>query len=327
MTSTAFASARISKLLHGAVSSILRTTPFEPILNRRVGSGTILMYHSISDGPSNTPNSILRVSPQNFDSQMCYLKKNADVVSLSEIIQALQHGRKAERLVAITFDDGYRDNLTSALPILERYDLPATIFLTTDYLDETSFPWWEALESILINSKDSSPIDTFYKLAEEFKPAIFNQQTKLLNDLVRLNNVDGYSTPPMLSWSEAKLLANHPLITIGAHTVSHPSLSNLESAECRRELSQSKEILEAKLGKPIEFLAYPYGTKIDAGEREFSIAAEVQYRAAVTTEPAHLKPRDSGNRFALPRLSVDGRISLYQFKNLVSGVQSLLAAP
>jgi len=193
----------------------------------------ILMYHRINN--SNNFDQ-LSVSPARFKEHMAFLSKNCRVISLQQAIKELSGSTSLKPGVVVTFDDGYRDNLEYAFPILKRYNIPATIFITTQFCDQT----------------DKHPR---YK------------------DLtVRLH----------LTWREVLLLCESPLISIGSHTLSHPYLSRLSSEYSCKEIADSKQIIQSKLGVVTEFFCYPSG---DYHAREVKFISQAGYNAAVTVAP------------------------------------------
>jgi peptidoglycan/xylan/chitin deacetylase (PgdA/CDA1 family) len=109
-----------------------------------------------------------------------------------------------------------------------------------------------------------------------------------------------------LDWDELGRLARHPLAAIGCHTLTHPRLSHLPLAEARQELTASRRRLEAKLGRPVATLAYPYGMRSAAAAREYELATELGFTVGVTTEPGVLRPAQLARLTALPRISVNG---------------------
>ena len=112
-----------------------------------------------------------------------------------------------------------------------------------------------------------------------------------------------------MDWAEVEAVARHPLITIGAHTASHPMLGKHNDARARAEIAQPKTVLEARLGVPVRHLAYPVGDRAAAGVREFDLARQAGYASAVTTRPGLVFRGHATHPTALPRVSVNG---LYQ---------------
>ncbi len=101
-------------------------------------------------------------------------------------------------------------------------------------------------------------------------------------------------------------MAKHPLCTIGVHTLTHPRLAKHDEDFARRELSESRKIIEAHIGKDARHLAYPVGDPSSAGAREFKLAEELGFASAVTTRPGMIFPQHQTQLMALPRLSING---------------------
>ncbi|HLT47690.1 MAG TPA: polysaccharide deacetylase family protein [Rubricoccaceae bacterium] len=111
--------------------------------------GLILMYHRVGAGGADPWG--LRVSPEHFAEHLDVLTRRGSPMALSGLAEAVDRGRLPRRAVAVTFDDGYADNLHAAVPLLERHDVPATVFLTTGYLGGQREFWWDALEQVLLH--------------------------------------------------------------------------------------------------------------------------------------------------------------------------------
>lgn len=116
--------------------------------NRFALGGLILLYHRIAEEPSDPFK--LCVTPRHFAQQLEVLKQHSQTVSLQHMIKTVRDGKSVDRMVAITFDDGYADNLLNAKPLLEKYDIPATVFVATGNLENQREFWWDELERILL---------------------------------------------------------------------------------------------------------------------------------------------------------------------------------
>ena len=266
---------------------------------RARGSARILYYHRVNDRRDPFSDAM---PPELFEQHVRYLARNYKIASMSQIMRHLAEGDSAEALVGITFDDGYADNYVHAFPILQRYGVPATIFLTTGGLDSGELLWFERLaDAVQRSTREFVDIDwdiprRFWmrSLAErvESNNRIFgllrnltNAErkvwlTKILEELGAGNGEERRNE--MLSWDQVRAMSTNG-IDFGGHTVTHPFLSKLTSAEAAWEVSECKRRIEAELQKPVEFFAYPNGREEDfaAGNKEVLRAAG--YRAAVTT--------------------------------------------
>ncbi len=128
-----------------------------------------------------------------------------------------------------------------------------------------------------------------------------------------------------MSWSELAQLANDPLVTFGAHTVSHPMLAKLEKGTVRAEMDLSRSVIEAALAVRPQHLSYPFGDRTSAGPREFEIAAELGFKTAVTTRPGVLFADHAQRLTALPRISLNGDYQRIRYvRVLLSGAATAM---
>ena len=186
--------------------------------------------------------------------------------------------------IAVTFDDGYKDNLTYALPILKKYNIPATIYITTRLPEGDCRMWWYELEelcyshnSIVFTIKGKSynfkiqdrtqKTRCFRKIHNLIQSLSENEQ-KLLMGFIRQGKKPKNYKKYCLTWGEIQQLDREPLITIGAHTHSHANMKQLTIEEMEKEILTSKLLLEEKIGHTIDHFAYPYGTSNEVGSRE-----------------------------------------------------------
>jgi peptidoglycan/xylan/chitin deacetylase (PgdA/CDA1 family) len=174
---------------------------------------SILVYHTISS-PAAPLEGDIDIPRERFLSQLQWLSRWRRVVPLEETLPG-----RATHSVAITFDDGYRDNLYVALPLLEKFKLPMTLFVAAGMVGQDGF----------------------------------------------------------LSADELREISRHPLVTIGAHGLTHRHFTKLPIAEARFELLESRRVLESLTGKPIDLMAWPYG---ECNARLEQLSSECGYRAA-----------------------------------------------
>ena len=279
---------------------------------------TILTYHRVVDSlaiyPRGHPFSGLVVGKNEFAHQLEYLRDNYQIITLSDLADRIGRAEDTSRCVVITFDDGYLDNLTNALPLLERYQAAATIFVTTGLVNRSASLWWFELEYLLAGQ------DRLYAqiadYATKLKGLDLSQQSELLGQLRRNQRLGFSYDQMMLTWEQVSMLAAHPLITIGAHTVSHAVLARLSATQLESELSEGRQQLEDKIGKKVDLFSYPYGSIAEAAAREYAAVSKCGYRAAVTTIEAHC---GKASLNALPRISVDCCDTLVDFAWKLSG--------
>jgi peptidoglycan/xylan/chitin deacetylase (PgdA/CDA1 family) len=248
-----------------------------------------LTYHRIYQ-PSSDVN-FLCVSPKNFDSQCWWISR------------LIKKGSK----IHITFDDGFADVLHNALPILKKYNLPATVYICTGKINSTEHYWWDALEKIIFKSSHfnslSCPImpsfnfltpsptpkerkELYWQLRHNLKHSVPSQQNKLLKQLSSWSgtSLQSDNSHRVLTLEELKALASDTLITIGAHTQNHPMLSLLSNEDQEEEILGSKNQLEKWLNKPIEDFSICYGSRKDFNHHTEAICHQ-HFRTTTTTIP------------------------------------------
>jgi peptidoglycan/xylan/chitin deacetylase (PgdA/CDA1 family) len=293
----------------------------------------ILMYHRIANEPIDYWG--LAVSPANFDEQLSVLRRTRHPLPLADFVRDLVAGTLHPAAVALTFDDGYVDNLVDGLPRLAVADVPATVFLATGYLDRLEPFWWDELaEFVLLEAGPKSFEIMMHGQPKRFElgaestlraedakavpgsksrrdvlEAIYRairclDEEERRATIVQLRSIfgghdDRATLGRAMTGDEVRTLVADGLVTIGAHTVTHPALPELDAAACGRELSDSKLACEAIIGAPVTDFAYPFG-ELNADVREaaktagFVSACSTQRGPAVATSDV----------FALPRLYI-----------------------
>lgn len=303
-----------------------------------VGSGgavkpVVLMYHRIAE-PQADPWG-LAVRPRHFAEQLSVLRRTRTPLTLADFVGRVAAGTLPADAVAVTFDDGYADNLTAALPRLAAADVPATICLATGYLGQDFGFWWDemaelvllglpgpeldgtpfGLEMITVGAPDPPERVQRWRTAAG---AVTPRQQALLALWAQFHGMDmaGRSAALMalrsatgqafsstagrpLTAAEAGALAETGLVTIGAHSVTHPRLSQLPPEACEAEMTDSRRACEAIAGRPVDVFAYPFGDD-SASVRE--TAARLGFSCALGVTPAPVTPE--ADRFALPRIQV-----------------------
>ncbi len=253
---------------------------------------------------------------------------------LTDLVESIKDGSLPDRSVAITFDDGYSDNLTHALPVLESVSVPATIFVTTNYVDSDREPWWDEMKHFLLG-----PLCVPSQLSIQLTDGDYSWPTVTAEDrLVAHHALENLMRPLpaavndqildyLATWagSHRKLrpayrtvttpqltkLAEHPLIELGAHTITHPILPTLSLEAQFNEIIGSRYKLEKMIHQPVRSFAYPNG---DFTEQTRKLVDAAGFRAACTTISGRIEPGD--DLFRLRRCAVnDWNIALFK-KNL-----------
>ncbi|HEX8030341.1 MAG TPA: polysaccharide deacetylase family protein, partial [Vicinamibacterales bacterium] len=251
--------------------------------------------------------------------------------------------RPSGRFVAFTFDDGYRDNLRVALPVFREHRAPLALYVTTGLVERTACYWWGALARLIGSRAEldlhqlgvpaTLPTDswtdqqTAYARLEAWVHEDLESRAEIMEAWCGKQGVDGRGVlnDDVLTWDELREMARDPLVTIGAHGVTHRRLALLGDDEAGRELKESRRRLESELNRPIRHLAYPYGGAAACAEREFRLASEAGYLTAVTTRRGNLFAEHAGFLTALPRRRLtEGRPDLRTLRRSLSGTDWFL---
>jgi peptidoglycan/xylan/chitin deacetylase (PgdA/CDA1 family) len=219
----------------------------------RPGDAVVLAYHRLATLESDRWR--LAVSPERFAEHVEVIHERFQPCSLGELAAALERGTTLRRAVAITFDDGYRDNLLAAKPILERHGVPATVFVVTGYTGTSGAFWWDGLERVARhNGFSRDEHDASWRRIRDLPHAERLREVETMQRDVGLEP----ERSSALTADEVVALADGPLVEIGAHTATHPALPSLAPDEQLREISTSRRYLEDLLGLPVKSFAYPH---------------------------------------------------------------------
>jgi peptidoglycan/xylan/chitin deacetylase (PgdA/CDA1 family) len=293
------------------------------------GIGAIFMLHHVRPRrvAEFQPNHHLEIEPEFLRAMLSHLRaRGIDIVTMDEVHQRLAERNFSRRFACFTLDDGYRDNRDHALPVLREFDAPCTVYAVSDFAEGTGRLWWVALEMAIARANAieveiggaGTRFDTAMPAAKQFAfdrlhdwlrslPGEHDVQREI-SALCRRHGVDesAICRELCMSWDELKLFADDPLVTIGAHTVTHCNLAKQSEENALHELSTSRRRLEEALGRPVLHLAYPYGDRIAAGPREFALAKAAGFKTAVTTRPGMMFPESADYLTALQRVSLNG---------------------
>ena len=298
---------------------------FRHLNRRRV---LILTYHRFAETEIEG-----RVSASQFSAHLEFLKANYRVLPLAEIVENLREGKSLpDNAAAITIDDGYKDVYDVAFPVLKQFEIPATVFVITDFLDRKCWLWTDKARVLAANTKlaeiefENSKFNLngavsrkslASKINEHLKRLPDEEKEKRLEDLQSAFAVDLTELPApefsAINWNEAKEMDANG-VAIESHTVAHPILTNVSDERLRFELIESKRRLSEILGREANLFCYPNG---GFNERAKNLVAEAGYKAAVTTEIG-FNDFDS-DLFSLKR--TDAQPAIIDFEQYASGFE------
>ena len=261
------------------------------------GGFPILTYHRVNDDHDPF---FPAVPTALFAAQIAHIARHYRVLTVEDLVERVRQGTAPRNALALTFDDGYRDTLTHAAPILAEHGLPSTIFLATGYIGTPQMAWFDRVAlafklarrgDITLPGGQPLPLETEADRLAGLELAL--GWLKSLPDDERRRAVERLAADLrprpldrpkrlMLSWEEVDALRGLGF-SIGAHTVTHPVLSRMTPERAREEIRGSKGAIERALGVPPRAFAYPNGGPHDYGDATVRLVQESGFTCAVTT--------------------------------------------
>ncbi|MFH1727660.1 MAG: polysaccharide deacetylase family protein [Pseudomonadota bacterium] len=327
---------------------------FNCLKSNKINKGIILLYHSISDKKPDPQ--LLNVSRRNFEAHLMFLKNNLNPISLDDLVKSIEHGNVPDKSVAITFDDGYANNLYNGKVLLEKHNIPATVFIASNYIGSKKGTTSSRLQAILLEPKKlpgsldfevdgkkyfwnfendqiddtwnvtrpdfpSQRYECYFKLHYLLRSKDSFQREMILDSLaeklnVKHENLEDYR---FLNMHELIKLSASPLIDIGGHTNSHVVLASQSSDIQIKEINENKVWLEKRLNKKITNFAYPYGSANDVSKKTKKITRDVGYNAGLANVEGMVSKRS--DLYWLPRYLIRNW-DVDVFKNIVDKVFS-----
>jgi peptidoglycan/xylan/chitin deacetylase (PgdA/CDA1 family) len=321
------------------------------LYRRRVA---VLMYHGFTDkdrheGIENDEGKHLHV--ERFREQMEYLRRYHNPISLVQLIDYYcNHGAIPDNAVIITMDDGYKSNYELAYPVLRKFGVPATIFLTVDFVDRKHFLWFDRVEYAINMTKieaaelqigsdteqiflDMQDSDAKMRSSQQVKQKIKSMPQELkemvvdsLEHRLGCSLRDSNSFPDIylpMEWQDVLEIVRSDIISFGSHTVTHVIMTKCSVEAAKREASFSKQYIEDKTGLECKFFCYPNGKAGDFDHRTRKLLKEIGYSCALTSVQGFND--EFSDVFELKRIGVGDKEDMAEFTLKVSGVNKLLA--
>lgn len=296
----------------------------------RVASGkfAILCYHRV--GAGGIP-FYSELPAEAFEAQMKFLRKHYRVVSLEQLLREIRDPESKGQAVAITFDDGYRGLYTEALPILKKYQIPATVYLIAGAVETGEVAWYDRI-FLALQTVPQGVFEIELGRAYRFdlatpasRVAAASQINACLREIPDERRREycaalekRVALPPdelanrMLSWDQVREMERAGIV-FGAHTMSHPALSRLKPQDAERELRESRRLIEERLKRPVADFAFPFGKPADCGEGADALLERCGYRSAVTTSDGINRTGANPYRLRRPGIDLNGPLSLFAF--------------
>jgi peptidoglycan/xylan/chitin deacetylase (PgdA/CDA1 family) len=289
----------------------------------------VLCYHRI--GMNGIP-LFSELPPALFEAQMRYVRRRYRVLSLDDLCEEMEKPSQRGDAVAVTFDDGYRDLYSNALPVLRKYQIPATIFLPSVSIETGQVPWYDRvflalkvfpkddLEIVLDRPRHfqlgslKARLETAAEIIQYLRTlpddrrreycAAFDEQIILPQDELK---------DRMLTWEQIRTMGREG-ITFGSHTMTHPAVSQLTESQLESELGESKRMLENRIGGPAVHFAYPFGKPADCGTAALPFLVRNGYRSAATTVEGVNEPGHNCYHLRRSQVGNERSISMFAFR-------------
>jgi len=313
---------QIPEIVKSAVYTTAHVSGLSRALARRYrGRGIIFALHSIADDAAFHPDHTLRCPVGKLDWILGWLRQQQlDFVTLDEAVERLD-APSARPFVAFTFDDGFADTLTKALPVMEKFNAPFAVYVPTGTITRDLDAWWLGVAALL-RSHDQIELpaigrfdcadDLSKQRAYSAVETAIHRDFDLLPALHAALDAAGIRIRALvdeeaLTAKQLRTLAQHSLVTIGGHTTTHPNLARAPAATVRVEMAENRRFLEELTGMPVVHNAYPFGHAGACGEREADISRALGFRTSVTMRAGTIFPEHRCHLHALPRVCLTRR--------------------
>ena len=304
----------------------------------------ILTYHGLRTDDAEIRNWML-LPQSEFARQVAELRERYDVLPVDDAVARLLAGNLDRPTACITFDDGYFNNLSLALPVLRAHGAPATVFLATHFIGSTDVLWTTAIDAAFdaaragtvdlsrfglgVWSYDS--VEQARRVGIAIKSRLKDLEVERRDEVLEFLKVrlpdpspDYLAAFRFLDWDQVRELERTGLVTIGAHTVHHEILARLASEPLRREIEDSVARVASECVRPSRGFAYPNGRASDFDARAEEAVESAGCEFALTTIAGFNAM--ASRRFALRRLSIAGDCDLAGFRRLTSRVRNAAMA-
>lgn len=304
---------------------------------RLSGKGFVFMLHRVLPAELNEKhqwNKGLAITPEGLERWVIYFRNlGFDLVSMDEAHRRKNSGN-SKPFIALTMDDGYKDNLIYGLPVLERLQTPCTIYVANCFPNNTAVYWWYFLEeyvstnsSINLNTigidyqkefSEGDRKDVYDEVRELLRKSSYETHLAFAHEICGIKNLEPLNAELNLTWAEVQALDANALITIGGHTQHHVSLKNQTPEDIEYEISQGTAELNKHLKSPTRHFAYPYGSLDDVSVGLFAHLQRLGYQTAVLNHPGSIF-NGYETDFQIPRMGLSDDTSKQRLLNLFSG--------
>lgn len=303
----------------------------------------VLNYHSITTRSADYPfdPDVVDATPEQFDAQMAFIARHFQTVGMAELRASRSGGSLPPNGIVITFDDGYKNNIDVAVPILKKHGLTATFFVATHFIAERRIFWWDQITYLVSRSTReqltlSYPYELSFDLRTEKTAAIhtlfrlvketYGMDVERLLDAVRVAAdvpwdralERKFADEMVLTWDDVRALRDAGM-EVHSHTHRHRVLTTLSDAEAKRELLESRQALERELGVQVWAVSYPCGRSIESDPELCTDVREAGYELGFSTERGNNGANDSKARpLHLHRVTFETTTPMSLFRGILA---------
>lgn len=295
----------------------------------------IIAYHRICETDGLNDQELVSANCEEFEKQIIHIKENYSAITFEELIGHLNNGTAPPKnAVIITFDDGFADNYLNAFPILEKHQIPATIFISTDYINTDKTFWFNLLSRLVkLNVGASFTLDGKKNLVSDKSENQENLLVELLSLMKGKPNIDRvgllveiskqlpeseqcdiYALP--MTWDNVREM-DRSVIEFGSHTATHPILSQLTHDELEYEIVGSKKQLEKELGKKVQTISYPEGMEYAYNNKVIEMVTNAGYELGCSYIPG-VNKLGSLDTYQLKRMHIERYVNFGLFRSMLA---------
>lgn len=296
----------------------------------------VMNYHRIGNRhQSLLDRNLWSATDEDFDAQMAMITREFDVIGLNDLDAVFTYRRG--RFVMVTFDDGYLDNFTNAFPILKKYGVPATFFITTGFLDVPMVPWWDEiawmvrtspLDGLDVNPWTTTPvpfdephreaaIGRLLAIYKRLSGSLTNDYLAFLGEALRSGRCPHQIADELwMKWDMIREMKAAGM-SFGGHTVTHPVLANLPADEQDQEIGECRKRLIAELGEPIDAFSYPVGGRNSYNEATRTSVVRHGFRFVFNYQGGFCR-HGHKDRLAIPRTAIETDVDSSMFRALTT---------
>lgn len=330
------------KLIAGGLATALILQKLKLMPHAR-GLGAIFTLHQVRPYTLKEPdpNRHLEITPQFLAIALRALwRENYEFIPLDQVPERLARPSGNRPFAAFTLDDAYGNAQSMALPVFEHFEAPFTVFVCQGLSQRSHTLWWDTLAA-LVRATDqfdfsfggqSHVIATktlaqkqlaFKRIASHIANADEAETIAILNTIALRHGIDssGIVEDSILPAETLRSFATHPLVSLGAHSLTHRALTKLNDEDLRHDIASSAQYVESLCGARPTSFAYPYGDARSVDTRTAKTVRDAGFKLAVTTHPGTLRASHANELHTLPRISLNGHFQTPEHvKALASGI-------